>query len=251
MTRRERLERKLEKRREWAAKREAEAVARFNAAHKATEHIPMGQPILVGHHSERHHRAALKRSDGNMRKGCEASAMATHHESKADGIEHQLDKSVFSDDADAIGLLEKRVAEREAMRDRMKAINAAHKRFLKNPASLDIADLTDAEKHLVRTYQPAYSWIPHPFAPYKFTNLGGNIRRDKERIEEVKRRSTRTQKAQQAGGVAIEGTGEWCRITFASKPDRAILTALKAAGFRWGGGCWGGRTAAIPACVRP
>src|SRR5262249_27534412 len=137
MTRRERLERKLEKRQEWAAKRREDAAQRFQAAHQATEHIPLGQPILVGHHSEKHHRAAHARSDRNMRAGCDSQSMAKHHEEKAAGLERQLDTSVFSDDDDAIEQLEQRIAEREAKRARMKAINAAHKKFLKNPASLD------------------------------------------------------------------------------------------------------------------
>ena len=68
MTRRERLERKLEKRQEWAEKAEARSTARYKAARAAVENIPFGQPILVGHHSERRHRAAIARSDANMSK---------------------------------------------------------------------------------------------------------------------------------------------------------------------------------------
>lgn len=70
MTRRERLERKLELRREWAEKREAKAAAAFQASHDMVSVIPMGQPILIGHHSENGHRAllagyALRRNAGN------------------------------------------------------------------------------------------------------------------------------------------------------------------------------------------
>jgi len=249
MTRRERLERKLEKRQEWAAARERDAAARFEAARKATEHIPLGQPILVGHHSEKKHRAAIARSDSNMRAGCELASMAEHHEEKAAGLERQLDRSIFSDDENAIAALEERIAEREAKRDRMKAINAAHKKFLKNPASLDTAPLSDEEKAFIRAYKPAYSWEPHPFPPYAFQNLGGNIRRDKERIEEIKRRTARIEKAEAAGGVAIEEFGEYVTVTFAEKPAREILNALRDAGFRWGAGHWSARKDKLPACV--
>ena len=218
----------------------------------------MGQPILIGHHSEKRHRAALARSASHMDKGCESAAMAKHHEAKAAGIEAALESSIFSDDRDAIAQLERRIAEREAKRDRMKAINSAHKRFLKNPASLDNADLTEEEKALIRKYQPAYSWEPHPYPPYSFTNLGGNIRRDKQRIEQIKRQLERTEKAEQAGGVVIEvappspigPSGDWCRVTFAEKPDRAVLNALKAAGFYWSAGSWQGRLDCLPKEVR-
>ena len=80
MTRRERLEAKLEKREEWAEGRRADATRRFDTADKSVEMIPFGQPILVGHHSEKRHRAALKRHDNNMRAGCESLDMAKHHE---------------------------------------------------------------------------------------------------------------------------------------------------------------------------
>ncbi len=250
MTRRERLERKLEKRREWALGRRRKAEARFNAAHQATEGIPFGQPILVGHHSEKRHRAALARSDSNMRAGVESLHMAGHHESKAGGLEAQLDRSVFSDDDDAIEQLEARIKDHEAERDRMKLINAAHKRFKKNPAALDAADVTEAEKLLIRNYVPAYSWVPHPYAPYQFQNLGACIRRDKQRIEQIKRRRLRTREAEAAGGVLIRETGEWVVVTFAEKPDRDIIDALKAAGFYWGSGSWSGRADKLPEFVK-
>lgn len=66
----------------------------------------------------------------------------------------------------------------------------------------------------------------------------------------ITRRTARTEKAAAAGGVLIEGA-EWARVTFAEKPDRRILDALKAAGFAWGGGSWGGARAKLPADLTP
>jgi hypothetical protein len=57
-----------------AAKAEAES----DKAHGAVAGIPFGQPILVGHHSERRHRAALKRSDAAM-----GRAVQAHRDSEA------------------------------------------------------------------------------------------------------------------------------------------------------------------------
>src|SRR4051794_4138295 len=62
VTRRERLERRAERLRGWADGRDAKADAAYEASRAATEHIPFGQPILIGHHSERGHRADLDRS---------------------------------------------------------------------------------------------------------------------------------------------------------------------------------------------
>ena len=134
MTRRERLQRKLERREEWAEKRVAKSSRRFDAAHRELQGLTPGQPILVGHYSEKRHRAHLARVDSNMRKGVEHSDMAAHHRSKAGGLARQLDNSIFSDDDDAIERLKERIADREAQRDRMKEINRIWTRTRKGGA---------------------------------------------------------------------------------------------------------------------
>lgn len=92
------------------------------------------------------------------------------------------------------------------------------------------------------------------FPSYALTNLGANIRRMEGRIIEIERQTARTEKAESGGGVVIEGSGpgefgDWVRITFAEKPEREILDALRAAGFIWGGGSWTGERGKIPAVV--
>jgi hypothetical protein len=54
-----------------AARLAREAAGHSDRAHAATAQIPFGQPILVGHHSERRHRAAIARSDSAMRRSIE------------------------------------------------------------------------------------------------------------------------------------------------------------------------------------
>ena len=46
--------------------------------------IPFGQPILVGHHSERAHRKVLERADNAMRKGIEESKKADNYRARAE-----------------------------------------------------------------------------------------------------------------------------------------------------------------------
>ena len=68
-----------------AQKAQATAAASFQRADAEVAGIPMGQPILVGHHSERHHRAALRRCHSAMRKGCDEADKAQHLEQLARG----------------------------------------------------------------------------------------------------------------------------------------------------------------------
>ena len=247
MTRRERLERKLERRREWAQKAEARSVQRFGAAHAIADGIPMGQPILVGHHSEAHARRDQERIHSAMSKGVELGNLAEHHDSKADGIEHQLDRSVFSDDENAVEALEARTLANEAKREQMKRANALYRKG--DAAGLAAIGLN--LEQLRERLKTAYSWEQQPYPGYALTNLGARIRADRERIKEIKVRQARTAKAEQAGGVTIDQcSGGYVRVTFAEKPARETLDALKAAGFWWGSGSWAGKAEALPTCVK-
>ena len=116
MTRRERKEARLQKRLDWAETRDSKAAGAFEGARQSVAGIPFGQPILVGHHSERRHRAAIKRHDQRMRAGCDSTEMAERHRSKADGIARQLETSIFSDDADALERLAEKIADLEQIR---------------------------------------------------------------------------------------------------------------------------------------
>ena len=69
------------------AERSAESAS--NYAHGLVEGIPAGQPILVGHHSERGHRATLKRHDAAMRRALSESERAAYWNDRvANSIRH-------------------------------------------------------------------------------------------------------------------------------------------------------------------
>ena len=193
MTYRERKERRLEKRQDWAVGRDAKAAAAFKGVHAIADNIPLGQPILVGHHSEKHARRDQDRIHNGMRRGCESQDMAKHHRDVAAGIAHQLETSIYSDDHDAIPALEARIAALEAERDRLKEINAKIRQLER---TLDKAnkDLTATDLISIGiTPREAGNFWPDLYGyripPYKFTNLGGNIRRNKERLEILKRKA--------------------------------------------------------------
>lgn len=250
MTRRERLEARLEKRREWAAKREQRSSADFDRARSFTDGIPFGQPILVGHHSERRHRRALERSDNAMRSACDSADMAKHHETKAAGLADALDRSIFSDDPDALQALQAKVDAEEAECARKKAVNAAYRKGKGTEGWGDALGLSRALQATLASNVGRYSWVTAPFEAYEFSNARNRIRQAKERMKSVTVRAARQELAEAApGGVVIEGK-EWVRVTFADKPERSTIDALKGAGFRWGGGSWVGERAKLPEVVQ-
>lgn len=169
-TYRERRAARAEKLREWAEKREARADAAFDAAHDATAGIPFGQPILVGHHSERRHRNAIARSDAAMSRGIESSRMASSMSSRADEIDRQAANAIYSDDPDAIERLQEKLAGLEAERERMKAENAAYRKEHR------------AELKAMGAYDRGQA-VPHP--SYSIQNLGGRITAARKRIKQL------------------------------------------------------------------
>jgi hypothetical protein len=101
----------------------------------------------------------------------------------------------------------------------------------------------------------SYSWIPAPFEQYQFSNARTRIRQARERLKSVRAQQARYERAVAVGGVAIVETpldagDAWAVITFADKPERDIILALKEAGFRWATGSWCGYASKIPDTVQ-
>lgn len=176
MTYRERREARAERLRGWAETREAKSASAFAGVNRITEGIPFGQPILVGHHSERHARRDQDRIWNGMEKGIEHADKAASMNSRADEIERQADQAIYSDDPDAIERLTEKLAGMEAKRELMKARNVefrkSHKAELKAEPS---------------AYQRS---LMMPHQSYELQNLGGNISRARERLASLRRPET-------------------------------------------------------------
>lgn len=143
---------------------------------------------------------------------------------------------IMSGDSDAIQRLQAELETLKAMQATMKAVNAAHKRFMKSPESLEKAELSDAMKERIRAYKPQYSWEPHPFAPFQLTNNSANLRRVEKRIEQLARaKATPDKTIECASGLRVEDcpADNRVRLFFPGKPDETIRSKLKSNGFRW------------------
>jgi hypothetical protein len=143
---------------------------------------------------------------------------------------------IMSADADAVEKLQAKLAKLEETQVLYKKINATHKRFLKDPASLDKSDLPENAKELIRTYKPRYSWEPHPIAPYQLQNNNAEIRRTRSRIAEVtKMKASPYTETLHSDGIRVVENPEAGRIQvfFPRKPDRDTITIMKGSGFHW------------------
>lgn len=239
--RKERLER-------IAAKLQAEGNARYKRAREMAAAIPFGQPILVGHHSEKRDRNYRGRIHNNFGKAFALQKAAEEVAAKAAAVGTG---GISSDDPEAVQKLRAELEQVEGAQARMKAVNVAHKRFQKAPESLETSSLPESDKDLVRAYKPAYSWEPHPFAPYQMSNNNANARRIKARIEQLSRRaevvaaveaSGQESRTTECGGYkVIENVVEnRVQLVFPGKPAEVVRSILKRNGFRWSpmAGAW-------------
>lgn len=76
--------RKAERRLNWAASAEQKSNEYYEKSNKDRNFLSLGEPIKVGHHSERRHRKAIADAWRNMGKSVEFSDKATEHEREAE-----------------------------------------------------------------------------------------------------------------------------------------------------------------------
>ena len=79
---------RVEYRTELAGKREAEADAARERSDAITDAYPMGQPILIGHHSQRRHERDLERAHNLTGKSIDLSKTAAYHAGRAEAAAH-------------------------------------------------------------------------------------------------------------------------------------------------------------------
>jgi uncharacterized protein DUF3560 len=205
----------------------AAAASLFELARKSIEHIPPGQPILVGHHSERRHRRDLERHDRLMRRAIEADKRAKEMRGRA----ATQTNAISSDDPDAPDKLREKIEALEALQARMVAANKLVRK--KDRGGLAAAGYT--ERQIEALFTPDFCGRIG-FANYQLTNNGANIRRLKDRLAHLERAAT------EAPQPDIEGDG-WTitedkgdnrlGIVFRTIPAPDMRAKLKAHGFRW------------------
>lgn len=80
----ERAKAKAERYSNWAASAEKRSTQFYEASNEGRDFLSLGEPIKVGHHSEKRHRALIQRNWDRMGKSVAESEKAQQHESKAE-----------------------------------------------------------------------------------------------------------------------------------------------------------------------
>ena len=232
----ERQERRRERLGERAVQRHAEAKTRWAESDRLSQAMD-GQPVLVGHHSEKRHRRDIDRMGTNLRKGCEAHRNAENLERRAASVGSG---GISSDDPEAVAKLRAKLASMIGGRDRMKAINAAWRQHGK-PRPDNAEAWARIETTLGYNVDNVRLDMARDFmtrAPYTYTitNAGADIRRIEQRIKVLERAET----APDREAIENENWRIWedkdvnrLFIAHDGKPSAEVRTALKHHGFRW------------------
>ena len=231
-----RKEERIERYREHAEnarRRSGEAYARSDAA---VGHIPLGQPILVGHHSEGKHRNAIKRAHRAMDKSCEEQRKAEYWERRAKAAEDN--RAISSQDPEALDKLREKLAGMEKLQETMKAANRAIRKG--DDDALSALGISDARIALLK--KPDFCGRTG-FPSYALQNNNGNMRRVRQRIEQLEAEAVRTpEEDAEINGVRIAENTErmGLELYFPGKPCEANRAKLKMHGWKWArrSGCW-------------
>ncbi len=243
-----RVESKKERFSELSNKAHTESVIFYQASKDRASLIPFGQPILVGHHSEKRARKDAERIWRDMGKSVHAQKKADHYENKANNVGSA---GIASDDPEAVSKLKAKLISLQNSQEAMKSINKVIRSH----------NLTDDDKieFMIQTHKFSESQAKSVLFPktgsagfpdYALKNNNANIRTIKQRIEELER--LHSQKPFDQNGevdgssyVLYEEDGR-IKFRFDEIPSDSVRNILKSNGFKWSrfSGAWVRKTTA-------
>ena len=223
-----RRQRRLSRLESLADRYSEEALATCRRARAMGEHIPLGQPILVGHHSEKRDRAYRNRMAATYRKGMDLMEKAERYASRLSAA--RANTSISSDDPNAVSALKEKLAGLEAKQVRFVAINKCVRK--KDRAGLIALGLS--EKQADEMFESDFAGrlgIPS----YEITNNNANIKRIRDRITVLESAASReVVDVEYAWGRYVEDPDDnRVRLHFDHRQPQEVVAVLKSRGFKW------------------
>lgn len=231
----EKVANKIVRYKELAAKNKTVSQAMFERAKSLADQVPMGQPVLVGHHSEKRHRRLLNTVDRAMSKGLESSERADFFERRLKGSVQN--KTISSDNPDATKLLEKKIQLLENLRDEYKRVNkiCKDKKLTTEKKMFQLVEVfsyskEDAAKFLTPDYMNRIG-IPD----YQVKNNTALLSDTKKRLERLRLTQSipESETKKENCTIKINQTDNRVQISFDTLPDEKIRRELKENGFHW------------------
>lgn len=157
--------------------------------------IVPGQPIIVGHHSEKKHRRLIEKAHNDIRKSIEEDNKSMYYANKVEVVENN--KAIYNDDPNAI----------EKLKDKLEYL--------------------EKKRELIKADENHTTW--------QLQNIGATIREVKRRIQKLERLENIEFSDREFNGGKIIHNKEINRIQiiFDDIPSEEIRSQLKHRGFHW------------------
>lgn len=204
--------------------------------------LPAGQPILIGHHSEKKHRRLLERSDNLMIKAKELDEQAEQLEYKANAIGST--NVISTNDPDAL----KKLKARLDFLTRDHAAKLEIDKLYRKNKSVGFTDLLNQMNIIFERYNLEKIDINgkdikrHIEINISFYGKPCATLYEAKKIKELKNRIKLLENRQEKNDQYIKYPSyeaRFCykesqiRFTFESKPDLQVIKLLKAKGMKW------------------
>ena len=217
-----------------AAKNADLSKASFTRATAIGSMIPMGQPILVGHHSEKRHRRDIERIDNAMRASIEADKKAEYYAAKAEAMESNT--VISSDDPNALELLQAKLEKLTKKQELFKAVNKIVKsKKLSDNQKVEKMVTLGVSEVVAQKFLSTETFSGPGIPRYELTNNNANMKRIAQRIAQLKKVESIPHSEEEINGVRLVVSPEDNRVQlfFPGKPSDEKRTQLKRNGFRW------------------
>lgn len=212
-----------------------------NKAHAMAETIPFGQPIIVGHHSEKKDRVYMAKIEQTFKKSMEINKKAEYYTQKAEVAINN--SSISSDNPKGIELLKEKLNNLQNLQEIMKAANkiVRNKKISKQEKIQEIIKLGLTEESAKEALTPNFCG-EIGFPSYQLQNNNAKINSVKKRIIELEKRAEEKTTEEVINNIKIIDNVEENRlqIFLDDIPTLEIRQKLKRNGFKWSrfNRCW-------------
>lgn len=199
-------------------------------ASKMASVIPFGQPILIGHHSEKRDRNYRKKIQRMNEKSWESEEKSKYYENKAEAAE--TNNAISSDDPHAIEKLKEKLKSMENNQAFMKAAN----KLLRNKKATEQEKIDLLSEYKIESAEVREMIISGKgFQHFNLSNNNAEMNRIRKRIVFLEKLSKMASQEITINGLRIFMNVEANRLQlfFPGKPEENIRQQLKRHGFRW------------------
>ncbi|RRD64174.1 DUF3560 domain-containing protein [Comamonadaceae bacterium OH2310_COT-174] len=216
-----------------AEKAEQKGRGLLDRAHAMAAVIPFGQPVLLGHHSEKRDRSYREKIHTTFGKGFAELEKARSYAEKASGVGRA---GISSDDPDAIEKLTEKLRGLERAQELMKKANAIIRRHKDRERCLSALVQLEGvtEEKAVELLKPDLMGRVG-FPAYALSNNNAVIHATRRRIAMLQRSLKADDvHVHMAGFEYREDVGDnRIHFVFSGKPEAAVRDLLKRWGFKW------------------